>query len=419
VGDSVYAGQVILELKNADIRARLDQAKANAALAEGQYETGTVSLESARTGAADKIRDAYSAVDQRVRGELDQFLFNTTGGVQSLTARVSDPKLVDTLHTDRNDLDNYLAPWKSQIDALGGMSSDNDLLGTIAQSKIVLVAAAKLFDDVSAALNSLSKDMSASDAATISGWKGTVSAAKSALSSAVSSMTSADASIRNAQSGRGTTAEASIASAEAGVKSLEAELAKTIIVSPINGKIAAVPLRVGELASPGALLATVVGSQGLQVKAFASGEDLARITKGAPAMIQGGIAGVVTAVAPSVNQTNKKVEVTVTVSNPAVSNLVVGQSVSVSIKSASVAAAGGSGEASSSGSYFVPIQNVKIVPGGAYVFTVDADSRLVKHSVILGAVQGDFVEIQSGVTDDMKIVSPVYELEEGQTVDAE
>jgi hypothetical protein len=48
---------------------------------------------------------------------------------------------------------------------------------------------------------------------------------------------------------------------------------------------------------------------------------------------------------------------------------------------------------------------------------VDADSKVVRRPVILGNVQGDFVEVKSGLSDDMKIVSPVYELEEGQTVD--
>ncbi|HVU06609.1 MAG TPA: HlyD family efflux transporter periplasmic adaptor subunit [Candidatus Paceibacterota bacterium] len=413
VGDSVYAGQVILELKNADIRARLDQAKASLALAQGQYETGTVSLDSARTGARDKARDAYSAVDQAARGQLDQFLFNAASGVQPLSARVSDAKLIDQLHADRDDLENYLAPWKAKVDSLTDTSDNDELLGVLAQSKVVLASAQKLFDDASTALNSLSKDMSSSDAATISGWKAVVSSAKASVSGASAAVTSADTALRNAQSGRGTTAEASIASAEAGVKSLEAELAKTIVVSPINGKVAAVPLRVGELASPGTLLASVVGSQGLQVKAFASGEDIARITKGAPATIAGAVQGVVSAVAPSVNQTNKKVEVTIAVSNPDRTNLVVGQSVSVAIKGASQTGA------NAAGSYFLPIQNVKIVPGDAYIFTINADSKLVKHSVTLGAVQGDFIEVTSGIADDMRIVSPVYELEEGQKVDAE
>ena len=46
--------------------------------------------------------------------------------------------------------------------------------------------------------------------------------------------------------------------------------------------------------------------------------------------------------------------------------------------------------------------------------TVDCHS--VKDPVIIEKVEGDYVEIASGITPDMKIVSPVYELEEGEQV---
>ncbi|MBX4209359.1 HlyD family efflux transporter periplasmic adaptor subunit [Candidatus Parcubacteria bacterium] len=423
VGDNVWAGEVILELKNADIRARLDQARAALALAEGQYGTGAVSVESARATAMDKIRDAYAAVDQAVRAQLDQFLFNSSGGEQPLSARISDLKLLDRLHDERTDISNFMDSWKPIVDGLSAASTDANILSALATSKSALIAANGLFEDVSTALNRASKDASASTATVLNGWKSTVASAKSSISSAVASVTSADSALRNALSAHATPAEAGVASAAAGVKGLEAELAKTIVVSPISGKIAALPLRPGELASPGMLLATVVGGQGLQVKAYASGEDLPRIAKGASAAIKspgatGSIAGTVASVAPSVSQTNKKVEVVVSVADAASSGLVVGQNVTVLIKAAKAAPSGSSASnASTSASYFLPIQNVKIIPGDAYVFTVDADSKLVKHPVVLGSVQGDFVEVKSGLTDDMKIVSPVYELEEGQTVD--
>jgi hypothetical protein len=35
---------------------------------------------------------------------------------------------------------------------------------------------------------------------------------------------------------------------------------------------------------------------------------------------------------------------------------------------------------------------------------------------VLGKVQGDFVEIISGINPDMMIVTPVYEIEEGERV---
>lgn len=408
IGDAVYAGQVILELKNADIRARLDQAKAALVLAQGG---GAVSLSSARASAIDESRDAYSDVDQAIRGQIDQFLFNFSGSEQPLASRLSDLKLVDRLHAARDDLTGLMDAWKAELDALSPSSTDADLTKVLSRSKSVLVVATSLIDDVLTGLNTVTKDASGSTLATLNGWKATATAAKASLSGASAAIKAADIALQNSSSSQGVTAQANISAAEAGVKSLEAELAKTILTSPISGKIATLPLRVGELATPGALLATVVGGQGLQVRAYASSEDISRIAKGAAVLIQGSVTGTVSAVAPSVNQANKKVEVTIAVSNPDLSNLVIGQNVSVSIKSNVKSAS------SPSASYFLPIQNVKIVPGDAYVFTVDADSKVVRHSVVLGSVSGDFVEVTSGITDDMKLATPVYELEEGQSVD--
>jgi multidrug resistance efflux pump len=79
VGDSVYAGETIIQLQNADIRAQLDQAKANLALAQGQYGSGSISLESTKTSAVEKIRAGYLAASDVVYAKIDQFLFNTVG----------------------------------------------------------------------------------------------------------------------------------------------------------------------------------------------------------------------------------------------------------------------------------------------------------------------------------------------------
>ena len=225
------------------------------------------------------------------------------------------------------------------------------------------------------------------------------------------SLTGAQASLSGAQVTYESPAEAQISSARAVVKGLEAQLAKTVITSPITGKIAALPLRVGELAQPGQLIATVVGGGGLQIKAYASPEDLLKIKTGAKALIQNTIPATVASVAPSVNQINKKIEVKISVNNPDTSGLVIGQNVSISIEAAAQVAS-----TTKSNNYILPIQNVKIVPGAAYVFTIDTESKIIKNPVLIGKIQGDFVEITSGITSDMKIVSPVYELEEGTEV---
>lgn len=414
VGDTVYAGQVLVELQNADIRAGLESARASLSLAEGQYNTGSVSVYSVRKATIERIRESYTAADEVVRGQLDQFLFNTTTSEAPLSSYIADYALSDRIRTTRADFTNVLPEWKRTIDSLSvENSSDIAIRSALTLSKANLDMAGRLLDDVSIALNNALKNAAESTLTTLNTWKGIVSAGRASINGSGSALTSADASLLNALSSQGSPAEAQVSIAQAGVRNLEAQIAKTIIRSPISGKVASIPLRKGELASPGQLIATVVGGGGLEVKAYVSGEDLSRIQKGAKAFIRGNIPGVVDSVAPSVSQTNKKVEVRILVSNPDNSGLVVGQTVPVSIsaqpnKSTSVA---------TTASYVLPIQNIKIIPGDAYVFTVDENSKVVKHSVMLGNVEGDFVEVKSGITDDMKIVSPVYELEEGQVVD--
>jgi RND family efflux transporter MFP subunit len=199
-----------------------------------------------------------------------------------------------------------------------------------------------------------------------------------------------------------------VSAAQAGVSNLEAQLAKTIIRSPISGKIAALPLRAGELASPGTLLATVVGDQTrLQVKASVSGDDLSRLKVGQNVLIEGAVKGTVSNVSPSIDPATKKAEVDIDIADSVHSGLVVGENVTALIAA---------GTTSVSSSYTLPIQDVKIIPGSAFVYTVDADSKIKSNPVMLGQIRGDFVEVTSGIDDSMNIVAPVYELDPGQKV---
>lgn len=413
VGDRVAAGQVVAEFSNADVRAQLEQARASLALAKGQYGTSGVSVDAARKAAIDAIRDANRAVDDAIRGQIDQFLLTNSGGTEPLVSHVTDQRLREAVYASRNDLTNILGAWEATIAGLSATTNtDQDIYSAIGQSKAAIAAVDSLLDYLTRALNDAIKSASPSTLATLEGWRTTVAGAKSSVSAANSRLTTADASLLSAVSSHGSPAEAQVSVAEAGVRSLEAQLAKTVIISPISGSVAALPLRAGEFAAPGQLIATVVGGGGLEVRAYVSGEDLSRIAKGASATVNGSIAAVVQSVAPSVSQSTRKAEVRLSVTDPASSNLVVGQSVRASIEA--TASASSSGD-----SYFLPIQNVKIVPGDAYVLTVGDDSKLVRNPVVLGGVEGSFVEVKAGLADDMMIVAPVYGLEEGTEVKVE
>ncbi|MEY2664707.1 MAG: hypothetical protein RIT04_515 [Candidatus Parcubacteria bacterium] len=416
IGSNVTAGQTIATLQNADIRAQLDQARATLLLAQGQYSGSGVSLDSARRAVIDKVRDAYAKIDDIVHVQLDPFLFINGDSGPKLSTYTSDYEKIDEITSIRIDLNSVLPKWLTGISKLSSSSSDDDLRAALVEAQKNIDIVSGLLDNVSLALIDISRTMSGSSLAIVNGWQATTITARNTVSGLSSGITTMSGTFSNALVSQDSTASAQVSAAEAGVKNLEAQIAKTVISSPINGKIAALPLRVGELTSPGQLIATVVGGGGLNIKAFVSGEDLSQVAVGAKVLIQGVTAGYVASVAPSVNQTNKKVEIKIAVTDPQQSGLVVGQNVTVAIEAKKPAVSDVSTAASTKNSYILPIQNVKIIPGDAYVFTVNEESKIVKHPVVLGKVSGGFVEITGGITEGMKIVSPVYELEEGDVV---
>ena len=402
LGDHVSAGQTLAELSNADIRAQLDQAKLSVS-AEG------ISLDSARRAAVDAIHDSYLKADEAIHTQIDPMLYNSTKTSVQLSAFDTDPVHYQGIIAERTDLTNVFNSWNTVVNGLSDKPSDTALTNALRVSEENIRKVQDLLDSIAAILNNAATIALPSDLTTINTWKATVTAARSSMSGVSSSLTATDRSFSNALVTQGGVGAAPSTVAQSGVKNLEAQLAKTLITSPISGTVAALPLRTGELATPGTLIATVVGSGSLQVDAFASAEDIARIVKGAKAYIEGTTTGMVSSIATAVNPTNKKVEVKVLITDPERSRLVIGQNVNVRIAADQRA----TGAASS---FRVPIQDVKIVPGEAYVFTVDDQSKLVRHDVTLGNVQGDYVEVTGGLTPDMQIVSPVYELEAGQEV---
>lgn len=406
LGDQVKAGEIIAELSNADLRAQLDQAKLSLS-AEG------ISLEAARKAAVDSVRESYLKADEAVHAQVDPMLFNSTKTSPQLSAFVTSPITYQDIWTMRADLTNSLSSWKGIVEALADGASDSEIVASLKASEKAVVPVRALLDKISLTLNEAAIIAVPADLGTVNAWKATITAARSSMSGVASALTAADKALSSAlvtQGGEGTSPSTV---AEAAVRNLEAQLAKTVVRAPITGKVSALPLRSGELATAGSLIASIVGPGTLQIDAFASAEDIAKIARGAKAYIQGtSTVGRVESISPSVNPANRKVEVKILLLDPEATGLVIGQNVNVRIEAIRTA----QGDTGSSGTYRMPIQNVKIVPGNAFVFTLDESSKLVRHDITLGDVRGDFIEVKSGLTPDMQIVTPVYELEEGQEV---
>lgn len=204
---------------------------------------------------------------------------------------------------------------------------------------------------------------------------------------------------------------AAVEQAAASVQAVQVQLERTFIRSPIDGELTGLPVKFGELVNPGALVASVVGQGGLQIKSFISDSDLPFVSLGSDVVINDNLKGKVTGLSPSIDANTKNAELRIVVEDPKRSGLVIGQSVNIQISTQL--------KNGKSSVYLLPLQAVKIANEGASVFVVKPDSTLEEKTVKLGAVNGEFVEVVDGITPDLKIVSTIYELKAGEKVGVE
>jgi multidrug resistance efflux pump len=409
IGDKINAGDIILELENSDIRAQLNQAQALLRSSEGQYRASAIGNEISKDSAIDKIRDSYvKGYDILVSG-IDPLLYNYDGNGSQFANMVIDSKISSSILNTRLDLNEDLKNWKKTVDSLNQDSDSEEVQKAFALTQKNLKTIDRLLGDISQALNDLSRHASGSFSQFVTSWKTIISQSRTAMSATISTAIGAESAYRTANNNLDNVSIAQVNAGEASVNILEAQLAKTIISAPVGGKLASLPLSVGELASPGTLVASVVSDKGYEVKGYVSAQDLERIKVGNKVIINNGMIGQVYNVAPSVGG-NKKAEIRISLDQATTTKkITIGSIVTFKVE---VQKESSSEEVS----YKLPIQDVKIMPGEAFVLSVDDNNKIIKNSVILGEVDGDYVQIISGLNDDMKIVTPVYELDEGEEV---
>jgi HlyD family secretion protein len=236
-----------------------------------------------------------------------------------------------------------------------------------------------------------------------------VNALRTSFSSTIESLKAKRAAVTIAEESlsQGSTGQtADVTGAEANVSAAIANLEKTIIRAPISGTINRLDIDVGSFVSASVPLVYISNKRGLEATVFVSERDIRDVAIGAKAVVSGIVEGKVVRVAQALDPITKKAEVKIAL--PSDAPLVSGQSASIEISRAKKLEQNVT-------AFTIPIAAVKITPDGAVVFTVE-NGALQEHALSLGALQGSTVEVSSGLTPDMEIVSDARGLKTGQTV---
>jgi len=303
VGDRVYAGKTLMQLVNGDILAQLQGAEAELKAQEAklrELKKGTreeeiriqeITVENAKTTLEDEQReledvqqDAFTKSDDAIRNKVDQFFNNPSGSNPQLDFFGIDSAIEVEVESKRVTMESILDNWSNDL-VEENLDEINDFL-----------------EDIALLVSNLSSNTGLSQA-TIDGWKADVSTARSNINIAISNLSSAEEGVRTAQSSltlkeeelflkkageieeKVIAQEALVEKAQADVNKFKAELAKTIIRSPIGGIVTNQNAEVGESVAANSSLVSIISESNFEIKADVPEVDVAKMELGDTAKV--------------------------------------------------------------------------------------------------------------------------------------
>lgn len=425
-GAYVSAGETLATLENAAESAALASAKArinSAQAALDKIQKGTrdeqlailsASVKSAEDAAKSALTSAFGAADSATLHGTDTFLTDPRGINPQYSLPTSDYAVAVKVGSGRMALQSILAKYEkleqSPITAdLAVMNATNNELTQIRS----------YLDDVLSALNKTLPSTNLTTA-TIAGYTAQAQGARAAVIGAQSALSGATAALeiakKNQEQGvNGAQAEdvaavkAQLEDAQAGYAAALAQYNNTLVMSPISGTLASFSLRSGDFVSPNEMVGAVENPQALEIIAYIAPSDRARAVVGEMALVNDQYEGVVTSVAPGVDQARGGIEMHVALTDTASeTELANGSTVSISVSQDTDTAA-------TKKTIAIPVAAIKLTSEGAFVFTVSS-TTLVAHKITVGEIVGQDIVITKGVTPQMAIVTDARGLSEGDVV---
>jgi len=301
VGDKAYVGQPLASVSNADLIASLDRAKADLRIAEIQFgkvqtnkQTNTLEVQNAKVDKANldlaqakitvinSIKDSFTKADDAVRNKIYS-LFSDPVRYNARLSFTTSTFLQEDIEDGKDTISDVLDSWYK---LLINLTSSSDLEVYYNTAKQNLVSIKTLLDKCAEAVNGLDSESEGSTQTQIDTWKANISSARSSIDLAISTLVgdfnsyqTAILALRTAQSDF-SVQEVSVEQARAGVASAEAELAKSIIKSPINGVVTNIDTKLGEIVAANKEVISVISYGDYEIESFVPEADIAKVKIG-------------------------------------------------------------------------------------------------------------------------------------------
>ncbi|MCB9813908.1 HlyD family efflux transporter periplasmic adaptor subunit [Candidatus Nomurabacteria bacterium] len=408
LGDKVSAGQIVATLENSAERASVLQAEGFYDSAVAASAQSGVSVDDAKNNLLDKqnsavqtLKSAYNTTNGIVLNSIDSFFANPNSFVPGL--RIDGKGNTATLNSERVAFQTLLPAWKNRVDAV---SVESNLESEIDNAKQSVERTISMVDTFITVFNNQDNIGRYTDeelmafSSQFTGLRASLIATQSSLDAATNGLRSAREGLKRAElassGGTNSAADAQIKQALGSLRAAQANLAKTILRTPISGTINSLNVRSGDFIGGNSSVAIVANNSALEIVTYISDSEQSQIAIGDEVTLEGNFTGKVTQIAPAVSGTTGKIEVRIATENTDIKN---GDTVRIT-KEFDVT------KSKLENKVIVPLTAVKFERENGSVFMV-TEGKLAKKSVELGNILGSSVEVVSGLDVNDQFVQDV------------
>lgn len=317
VGDKAASGQILVELESSELQAQLAQAVAAAdaeqakldelesgsrpediAVKRAELEKAEQDLTNAYSGVVDILRDAYTKSDDATRAKTAS-MFSYLGPSYILTFSACAGQTEIDVTSMRVEVDSRLSNWLTELNLLNASSSRLFLDEAIVKAGENLTFSKTFLERA----NSLLITGCTLNDTKYDSYRTNVNAARANIVSALTNVSNVEQStasqkrtvarvqneldlkLAGARPEEIAAQQARLREAEAKVALIRAQLAKTILRSPINGIVTRQDATVGEIVSANAVIVSLISEAQFEIAANVPEADIAKIKAGDSAKI--------------------------------------------------------------------------------------------------------------------------------------
>ena len=309
------AGDTLVTLDTSSLQAQLAQAQAGVAAAQAtlaNLQAGATpqavavsqaalaaaqqSLSNTYTSVENAVTDAYAKANDAVQNQIGTFYNNADSSNPQLSFSTNDQnsQVVNDADAERVQVGNELNAWQAEIAALSPSASTSTLSQSLQNAADHLSVVTTMLNTdanavvdesgLSASVEAAYKDDVASAITEVSSAASAINGIQQSIASEQTAIAQAQAQLAETLAGATTQAiaaqQAAVAQAQANVQSIQVNINNASLVSPINGVVTVQNAKVGQVATPGQTITSIISANNFEVDAYVPETDIGKVTVG-------------------------------------------------------------------------------------------------------------------------------------------